>query len=101
MTNAKRAKHRTAGKKGRKAEVPGAVPANTPRTIRNTKVVTREDARAQLIAQGLSVAQWAKHHGVAYEAARKVLAGHNAGNFGEAHKVAVLLKIKAGTAVFG
>jgi gp16 family phage-associated protein len=99
MTYAKQAKRRTAAKNSRKAAAAKPEPAAAPRTVRCNRVVTRDDARAQLSAQGLSVAQWAKQNGVAYDTARKVLQGHNVGQFGEAHKVAVLLRLKRGTAV--
>lgn len=99
MTYAKQAKRRTAAKNSRKPAVTTPEPAEAPRTIRCTRVITREQARAKLTAQGLSVAQWAKQHGVAYDTARKVLQGHNTGQFGQAHKAAVLLGIKRGTAV--
>ncbi|MFD0726981.1 hypothetical protein [Lysobacter brunescens] len=99
MTYAKQAKRRTAAKNSRKAAATKPEPANAPRTIRCTRVVSRDEARAKLIAQGLTVSQWAKQNGVPYDTARKVLQGHNTGKFGAAHKVAVLLSLKRGTAV--
>ena len=102
MRNAKPADRRTSRKNSRKS-APSVVKADTapvaPRTVRNTRVISRDDARAQLSEQGLSISEWARTHGVAYQTVRKVLAGHNAGQFGEAHKVAVLLRLKKGTAV--
>lgn len=39
--------------------------------------------------------QWAKENGFPVRAVRAVIYGHNKGNFGRAHRIAVALKIKA------
>lgn len=57
---------------------------------------TREEARRELVRNGVSLAAWARKHGVAYEQVRDVLRKENPCNFGASHKIAVLLGIKDG-----
>lgn len=56
--------------------------------------ITPKEAKQNLIAQGQSIAGWARENGFSVPSVRAVLAGHNKGNFGESHKVAVALGLK-------
>jgi len=57
---------------------------------------TREEARSELIRHGISVAAWARTHGVTAAQVHDVLRKQRACNWGASHKIAVLLGIKAG-----
>lgn len=107
MTNGSPSKRRTrtstqASKPRKKREPHPAVEVVT-RTVRNTErtLVTVEEARKRMEREGMTASQFAKQHNVPYQTVLKVLQGRNAGKWGDAHKVAVLLKIKVGTAVVG
>jgi gp16 family phage-associated protein len=56
---------------------------------------TREQVKADLIAQGKSVVDWAREHGFNVWSVRAVLYGHNKGHRGQCHHIAVALGIKA------
>ncbi|WP_175784261.1 DNA-binding protein [Burkholderia ambifaria] len=58
---------------------------------------TREEARSQFNFVGKSIRAWAREHGVQASTVYEVLSGRQLGEYGEAHKVAVLLGIKHGT----
>jgi gp16 family phage-associated protein len=53
------------------------------------------EARARLVARGIAVTTWAKQNGVPIRAVRVVLSGHNKGRWGQSHKIAVALGMKA------
>ena len=61
-----------------------------------TRLKTRKQARRELVRQGLSITQWAKEHGVSPDMVRHVLTNNFPCNFGQSHKIAVLLGIKDG-----
>lgn len=60
------------------------------------KTRTPAEARAHLESQGISVASFARTHGLPYGTLYQVLTGEKKGRRGEAHRAAVLLGIKAG-----
>lgn len=60
-------------------------------------LLTLKQAREALDRQGLSIADFAREHGLDEPTVYQVLAGRKKGRRGEAHRVAVLLGIKAGT----
>ncbi|MBK8439145.1 MAG: DNA-binding protein [Rhodobacter sp.] len=49
----------------------------------------------RLRAEGKTVAEWAKDNDFPVNAVRSVIAGHNKGHYGQAHKIAVALGLKA------
>lgn len=55
---------------------------------------TAAEVRAELRAKGMTVPQWASEQGYAVRAVRAVIYGHNKGNYGVAHKIAVALGLK-------
>jgi len=57
---------------------------------------SREEARSQFSYVGKSIRAWAREHGVQASTVYEVLSGRQQGEYGEAHKVAVLLGIKDG-----
>lgn len=57
---------------------------------------TREEAKKQLVKQGVSVAGWARKHGFSAGQVHDVLRKDLPCNFGASHKIAVLLGIKNG-----
>lgn len=61
-----------------------------------TKLRTPEEARAWLDYQGITVAQWAREHGVHDSLVREVLAGRKKCLRGMSHNIAVLLGMKRG-----
>ncbi|WP_447936920.1 DNA-binding protein [Thermomonas fusca] len=66
-----------------------------PRTS-TPKLLTIEEARAQLDARGESVAEFARRHKLNARSVYGVLYGDNKGRRGAAHKAAVALGLKAG-----
>lgn len=60
------------------------------------KLKTPAEARHGLAASGLTIAGWAREHGLRPRHVYDVLSGRNRGAFGEAHRIAVLLGIKEG-----
>jgi gp16 family phage-associated protein len=50
--------------------------------------------RDMIRSQGVTIKEWAKRHGFPERAVRAVLSGHNKGNFGHSHRIAVALGIK-------
>lgn len=68
-----------------------------PRTS-TPKLLTVEQARAQLDARGESVAEFARRNKLNSRSVYGVLYGNNKGRRGDAHKAAVALGIKAGAA---
>jgi gp16 family phage-associated protein len=65
--------------------------------MENQKILTAAEALDKLDKAGLSIAEWARRHQVNVTAAYDVLAGRATGRYGERHRVAVLLGMKAGT----
>lgn len=61
-----------------------------------TALKTREDARRELVQHGISLAAWARKHGVKADQVRDVLRKEIPCNWGVSHKIAVLLGIKDG-----
>ena len=57
---------------------------------------TPEEARAWLDYQGITIAQWAREHGVHDSLVREVLAGRKKCLRGMSHNIAVLLGMKRG-----
>lgn len=53
-----------------------------------------ERAKRAFEARGVSVADWARQHGFSVQCVYDVLRGKTVGRRGEAHKVAVALRIK-------
>jgi gp16 family phage-associated protein len=65
-------------------------------TKRSTKLRTRGAVQAEFRRLGRSIRSWALSVGVDPVIAAHVVAGRCQGHFGEAHRVAVLLRIKSG-----
>ena len=63
------------------------------------KLKTPEQARAWFDHKGLSIAAWARDHGVGRSLVYEVLAGRKKCKRGDSHKVAVLLGLKHGEIV--
>lgn len=61
-----------------------------------TKLRTAEEARAWLDYQGITMAQWAREHGMHESLVREVLAGRKKCMRGMSHNIAVLLGMKHG-----
>lgn len=66
-----------------------------PRTS-TPKLLTPEEARAQLEARGESVAAFARRNKLSARSVYGVLYGNNKGRRGDSHKAAVALGLKAG-----
>lgn len=62
-----------------------------------SRIQTKKQAKAELRRRGMSVAQFARLHGLAAGTVYHVLSGVSPALRGEAHKAAVLLGIKRGT----
>jgi len=62
--------------------------------MRSTKSIA--EVKADLNRRGLTVRQWAKDHGVPECVVYELLRGRFKGNYGHAHKAAVLLGLKEG-----
>ena len=57
---------------------------------------TIEQVRADLHRRGETITGWAKAHGFKPDNVRAVIYGHGKGNWGESHKISVLLGLKDG-----
>lgn len=66
------------------------IPVNTP------PLRTRQQAHAWLKSQGITIADWARAHGLKPHAVHNVLCGHCVGSRGQSHDAAVLLGMKVG-----
>ena len=66
-----------------------------PRTS-TPKLLTVDEARAQLEARGESVAAFARRNKLSARSVYGVLYGNNKGRRGDSHKAAVALGLKAG-----
>lgn len=51
--------------------------------------------RQMLLKQGKTLPEWARENGFPVRSVRAVVYGHNKGNFGQAHRIAVGLGLKA------
>lgn len=60
---------------------------------------TREEVLEDFARKGISIASWAKRHGLNPSVAHSVLKGKRQARIGESHKAAVLLGIKEGEIV--
>lgn len=49
----------------------------------------------RLRSEGKTLTAWAKENGYPLQAVRSVIYGHNKGHYGQAHKIAVALGLKA------
>ena len=63
------------------------------------KLLTREQARANLDNKGMTIAEWCRIHGFNRKMVADLLKGRKKGRYGEAHRAAVLLGIKQGVIV--
>ena len=61
-----------------------------------TQVTTREEFRKELVRHGISIAAWARQHGVKAQQVRDVLREGARCNYGASHRIAVLIGIKDG-----
>lgn len=72
----------------------------TQRVNRSTNVsggvaLTGEQAKARLQAKGLTLREFAQRHNLNYRVVSEVVRGVNKGRFGEGHRAAVALGMKA------
>lgn len=63
------------------------------------KLITPQQAQADLERKGLAISAWARAHGLKIWAVRDVLRGKHKALRGDGHKAAVLLGIKDGEIV--
>ena len=64
--------------------------------MRKRPLRTREQARADIERRGISLAEWAREHGVNPKRVYDVISGRNIGKFGESDRIAVLLGLREG-----
>ena len=55
---------------------------------------TVQQVKTQFEAEGKTVVEWARQNGFSIYSVRAVLAGHNKGRRGQAHRIAVALALK-------
>lgn len=67
--------------------------------MKQQTILTPQQARADFIRKGISVASWARKNDFAPVTVCQVLNGTNAGTLGVGHKIAVKLGIKDGEIV--
>ena len=58
-------------------------------------VIALPDLRQAFVDAGVSVSEWADHHGFRRESVYAVLSGRSKGRRGEAHRIAVALGLKS------
>lgn len=58
--------------------------------------ITAEQTKKNLRQKGMTIKAWAEMNGFQISSVRAVLSGHNQGNYGESHKIAVALGMKDG-----
>lgn len=63
---------------------------------KHKQLLTRDQARAEIRRQGLTIREWARQRNLNAAIVFEVLGGRKKGNYGEAHKAAVMLGIKDG-----
>ena len=73
-----------------------AIAAPQPAPAETATERTPEEARAWLDYRGITIAQWAREHGVHDSLVREVLAGRKKCLRGMSHNIAVLLGMKRG-----
>lgn len=61
-----------------------------------SKLKTAEEAKAEITKNGMTLAKWAIKNGLSPSVVYAVLKGGLQGNYGEAHRAAVLLGMKDG-----
>ncbi|TAN12938.1 MAG: DNA-binding protein [Burkholderiaceae bacterium] len=59
------------------------------------KVQTRDQVRQRFRAEGRTLADWAREHGYTPNKVYRVMGGFDKGYYGESHKIAVQLGLKA------
>ncbi len=64
--------------------------------MKAVKLRSREEVREEFFKQGVSIADWARKHGVKYGQVIDVLRTDRECHRGNSHKIAVLLGIKDG-----
>lgn len=57
---------------------------------------TREQVKADLSYKGQTIQGWAKAHGFSPSTVRRVIGGRSLNQYGDCHKIAVLLGMKNG-----
>ncbi|GAB3266117.1 DNA-binding protein [Chitinimonas naiadis] len=65
------------------------------------KLRTPQEVREDFIRRGISVSSWAREHGFSRNQVNAVVRGDCKCQYGQAHKIAVLLGIKDGEIVEG
>lgn len=81
---------------------PIVTPARKYQGVRRYPAPTREQCITALVRlefEGLSIADFARQHGLRYETVYQVLTGQKKGRRGDAHRAAVLLGVKNGVIV--
>ncbi len=73
-----------------------AIGTPQPEPAKTVTERTPEEARAWLDYQGITIAQWAREHGMHHSLVREVLAGRKKCLRGMSHNIAVLLGMKRG-----
>lgn len=63
---------------------------------KHKKLLTPDEARLELRRCGTTVRAWAKKHEVSSKVVFELLGGRIKGNYGQAHRAAVLLGLKDG-----
>ena len=63
------------------------------------RLKTPAQARAEFERRGVSIAAWARDHGVSRSLVYEILAGRKRCHRGDSHRIAVLLGMKDGTLV--
>lgn len=60
------------------------------------RIKTRKEVREEFQRAGTTIRSWASKHGFNEQIVYAVINGGNKGNYGEAHRAAVLLGLKEG-----
>lgn len=58
------------------------------------KLQTPQQARQWFRAHGISISQWCRENGVSRHTVNDLLRGKQRGHYGQAHRAAVLLRLK-------
>lgn len=66
--------------------------------IQAERIRTPEEVKADLAARGITVRAWSRANGVSEAIVHGLLSGRRKGRYGQAHRAAVLLGLKAGVA---
>lgn len=61
-----------------------------------TVTKSREQVKADLVRTGTTIRGWAEKHGFTVSTVRHVMSGKSLNQYGDSHKVAVLLGMKDG-----